>query len=64
MLRGRILAAAFAAALVAPTAAHADTAGLVAAYGFDEGTGTVAVDSSAAGNPGTLSGPTRSIAGR
>ena len=63
MLR-RVLAAVFTLALVAPAAAQADTSGLVAAYGFEEGSGTVAADSSPAGNGGTLSGPTRSTAGR
>ena len=33
-----------------------DTTGLVGAWGFEEGTGTVAIDSSTAGNNGTLSG--------
>ncbi len=37
---------------------------LVAAYNFDEGSGTVAADSSASSNAGTLSGPTWSAAGK
>jgi fibronectin type 3 domain-containing protein len=61
---GRILAAAFTAALIAPAAAHADTSGLVAAYGVEETIGTTVIDSSAMGNGGTLSGAVRSTAGR
>ncbi len=38
--------------------------GLVAAYGFDEGTGTGVADASGTGNNGTLSGPAWSTAGR
>jgi hypothetical protein len=38
--------------------------GLVAAYGFEETTGTNVTDSSGGGNLGTLSGATRSTAGR
>jgi O-glycosyl hydrolase len=34
---------------------------LVAAYGFEEAGGSVAVDSSGANNPGTISGPTRTV---
>jgi fibronectin type 3 domain-containing protein len=45
-------------------AAFADTAGLVAAYGFEETTGTAAVDSSGAGNAGVFNGATRFAAGR
>ena len=40
------------------------TAGLVAAYGFDEPSGTVVNDASGAGNPGVISGATRIAAGR
>jgi fibronectin type 3 domain-containing protein len=50
-------------AVFAP-AASAQSGGLVAAYGFEEASGTAAVDSSSAGNAGTLSGPTRSASGR
>ena len=38
--------------------------GLVAAYGFDAGSGTTAVDSSGKGNVGSVSGPVWSAAGR
>ena len=38
--------------------------GIVAAFAFNEGTGTVAADSSGQSNNGTLSGPTWTIAGR
>jgi hypothetical protein len=51
-------------ALITAPAALADTPGLVAAYGFEEPSGTAAVDSAAGLNPGTLSGPTRSASGR
>src|SRR5215208_3923064 len=49
--------------LVAP-GARADSTGLVAAYGFEEASGTSAVDSAAGLNPGTISGATRSASGR
>jgi PKD repeat protein len=39
-------------------------AGLVAAYGFEEGSGTVAGDSSGTGNHGTISGATWTTAGK
>jgi fibronectin type 3 domain-containing protein len=38
--------------------------GLVAAYGFDAGSGTSAADSSGLGNGGTISGPTWTTAGK
>ena len=38
-------------------------AGLVAAYGFNEDTGTQALDASGLGNNGSLSGATRSLSG-
>ena len=38
--------------------------GLVAAYGFEEGSGTNAADLSGTGNGGTISGATRTTAGR
>ena len=62
----RVIAAALgaSAALAVPTAARADTAGLVAAYGFDEASGTTVADSSSAGNAGTLSGAVRSASGK
>jgi Concanavalin A-like lectin/glucanases superfamily/Domain of unknown function (DUF1929)/Bacterial Ig domain/Galactose oxidase, central domain len=41
-----------------------DTSGLVAAFGFEETSATDVTDSSTAGNPGTISGATRSAAGR
>ncbi len=62
--RAAIAVAMTAAALAAPGAAHADSPGLVGAYGFEEPTGTTAVDSSAGGNPGTLAGATRTGSGR
>lgn len=40
------------------------TGGPVAAYGFEETTGTGVTDSSGSGNAGTISGATRSTAGR
>ncbi len=42
----------------------ADPAGLVAAYGFNAGSGSIAADSSAAGNTGSVSGATWTVAGR
>ena len=39
-------------------AARAQTNGLVAAYSFDEGTGTIVNDTSGNGNTGTISGAT------
>jgi hypothetical protein len=38
--------------------------GLVAAYGFDTGSGTTATDSSGANNPGTINGPAWSATGK
>ena len=38
--------------------------GLVAAYGFDEASGTAVTDSSGTGNAGTITGATRSASGR
>jgi hypothetical protein len=40
------------------------TGGLVAAYGFDEASGTATADASGSGNPGVISGATRIAAGR
>jgi fibronectin type 3 domain-containing protein len=59
-----LVAAIAAAAMVAPVTASADTAGLVAAYGFEETSGTGVVDSSSAGNAGIVAGATRTTAGR
>ena len=42
----------------------APTAGLVAAYGFNAGSGSTAADSSAAGNTGSVSGASWNAAGR
>ena len=39
------------------------TRGLVAAYGFEEGSGTTVVDSSGSGNDGSIVGATRTSAG-
>ena len=44
--------------------ASGQTAGLVAAYGFNEGTGTTAVDISGNGNNGTISGATWTTSGK
>jgi hypothetical protein len=41
-----------------------DTSGLVAAYGFEEASGTSVTDSSTRGNTGTLANATRTTAGR
>jgi hypothetical protein len=45
------------------SAAFADSTGLVATYGFEETSATMAVDTAGL-NPGTLNGPTRSASGR
>jgi PKD repeat protein/glucose/arabinose dehydrogenase len=42
----------------------APSAGLVAAYGFDETSGTTVADASGTGNPGVISGATRTASGR
>ena len=44
--------------------ASAQTAGLVAAYGFNEGTGTTVTDISGNGNNGTISGATWTTSGK
>lgn len=44
--------------------APAPPSGLVAAYGFDEASGATVTDASGRGNAGTISGATRSTAGR
>ncbi|HEY6693405.1 MAG TPA: LamG-like jellyroll fold domain-containing protein, partial [Solirubrobacteraceae bacterium] len=41
-----------------------DASGLVAAYGFEETTGTSVTDASGSGNAGTITGATRSTSGR
>ena len=46
------------------TEAVCSKAGLVGAWGFDETNGTTAVDSSGAGNTGTISGATRTTAAK
>jgi hypothetical protein len=50
-------------AVVAVNVSNAST-GLVAAFGFEETTGTTATDSSGSGNAGTINGPTRSTTGK
>jgi fibronectin type 3 domain-containing protein len=64
MTTSRALVAALLTLLVAAPASHAQSNGLVAAYGFEEPSGSAATDSSEAGNTGTLLGATRSAAGR
>jgi hypothetical protein len=56
----------FHASLVVPRsdAAIAATSGLVAAYGFDEGSGTTVTDASGNGNNGTVANTTWSTAGK
>src|SRR5215469_471646 len=67
---GRIgLAAVMAAAIGVPELASAPasmsaTAGLVAAYGFDEGSGTTVTDASGNGNNGTISNATWAASGK
>ena len=48
----------------AAVAVTVDNTGLVAAYGFEEPTGTTATDSSGQANTGTINGPTRTTGGR
>jgi concanavalin A-like lectin/glucanase superfamily protein/Big-like domain-containing protein len=59
----RLLIAALALTILAPTSAHAAT-GLVAAYGFNQGSGTAVTDVSGFGNNGTTTGTTWSTAGK
>src|SRR6476661_6153166 len=47
-----------------PPAALAQTSGLISAYGFNEGTGTVVTDVSGNSNNGTISNGTWSASGR
>ena len=49
---------------VAPTVGTADPSGLVAAYGFEEGSGTTTADASGNGNTGTLVNATWTAAGK
>ncbi len=48
----------------APVSVTVDPKGLVAAYGFEETSGTAAGDASGKGNAGTISGATRTTSGR
>src|SRR5215469_5694737 len=67
---GRICSAAVVAALigaaelVSAPASMSATTGLVAAYGFDEGSGTTVTDASGNGNNGTITGATRVTSGK
>jgi hypothetical protein len=49
---------------VSVTVSNAQPAGLVAAYGFDEGSGTTVADASGNGNAGTITGATWTTGGR
>ena len=65
--RYRVIA--FSADDVSPSSAEVTAtvnslAGLVAALGFEEAAGTVALDSSGGGNAGTINGPTRTASGK
>ena len=51
-------------ALSGPAGAIAAPPGLVAGYGFEEGTGAAVADASAGGNNGTVSGAVRTASGR
>ena len=63
-VRGLVIAAAAVAALAfAPTSGPA-TAGLVAAFAFDEGSGTTVADQSGNGNNGTLANTTWAATGK
>src|SRR5512146_2860795 len=67
---GRICCAAAMAAvmvgagLAAAPASMAAATGLVAAYGFDEGTGTTVTDASGSGNTGTITNATWAATGK
>ena len=52
------------AELVSAPASMSATSGLVAAYGFDEGSGSSVIDASMTGNTGTLSGATWTSQGK
>src|SRR5690348_14270168 len=52
------------AGLAATPPAHAATGGLVAAYGFDEGSGTTVTDASGNGNTGTIKNATWAASGK
>ena len=60
----RVYARALSAAEINSDMGAAVTSGLVAAYGFEEGTGTATADASGKGNTGTLTGATWAAAGR
>jgi hypothetical protein len=60
----RCCALCLAAAAVVVAAPARAANGLVAAYGFNEGTGTAIADASGTGNNGTVSGTTWSTAGK
>src|SRR5271168_792732 len=47
-----------------PAPVHASTSGLVAAFSFNEGSGTTVNDSSGNGNTGTISNATWTTAGK
>ena len=51
-------------ALAGPAGAIAAPAGLVAGYGFEEGTGAAVTDASTSGNSGSVSGAARTPSGR
>src|SRR5947209_5299085 len=61
---GGVLALAAFATAPSPGAVAAASPGLVAAYGFDEGSGTRVADASGNGNSGTISNATWSTAGK
>ena len=56
--------AAFLLAQCSPSRVHAAISGLVAAYSFNEGSGTTVSDSSGNGNNGTISGATWTTSGK
>jgi regulation of enolase protein 1 (concanavalin A-like superfamily) len=56
--------AATSASVPVTVSSPANSSGLVAAYGFDEGAGTTVADASGRGNAGVLSGATWTAAGR
>jgi hypothetical protein len=59
-----VTAAAVGTGLAAAQPSMAATTGLVAAYGFDEGTGTTVTDASGNGNTGTITNATWAATGK
>ena len=59
-----VLLAATAFVLISASTTPSATSGLIAAYAFDEGSGTAVADASGSGNNGTVSSTTWAAAGK